>query len=147
MGQYLRSVSLVFAAGAFGAVLNSVAAWLFGTLGISAALGVKIAPALTPAWLYQRLVWGGLWGFLFLLPVLRDAPVLRGLLWSIGPTLVQLLVVFPMQAQKGMFGLDLGTLTPVLVVVLNAIWGIGAALWLYVTEEHTNKWWKKAWKG
>ncbi len=36
-----------------------------------AALGVKIAPAFTPAWLYQRLVWGGLWGWLFLLPVNR----------------------------------------------------------------------------
>lgn len=146
MAQYLRSASLVFAAGVFGALLNSVAAWLFGMLGITGALGVKMALPLTPAWLYPRLVWGGLWGFLFLLPVLRDSPVLRGLLWSIGPTLVQLLVVFPLKAHKGMFGLDLGAMTPVLVVILNAIWGIGAALWLYVTEEPTNKWWRTVWK-
>ncbi len=146
MAQFLRSVSLVFAAGVFGALLNSVAAWLFGAFGVTAALGIKMAPALTPEWLYPRLVWGGLWGVLFLLPVLRDAPVLRGLLWSVGPTLVQLFVVFPLKAHKGTAGLDLGIMTPLLVVVLNAIWGIAAALWLYVTEERTNKWWKTVWK-
>jgi len=54
----------------------------------------------------------------------------RGLIFSLGPTLVQLFVVFPMKANKGVMGLDLGLLTPVFVFVFNAIWGLAAAIWL-----------------
>ena len=64
-----RSLSLFFAAGALGGLANSLVAWGFGELGISRALGVSIAPGLTAAWLYPRIVWGGLWGFAFLLPI------------------------------------------------------------------------------
>jgi hypothetical protein len=39
-------------------------------------------------------------------------------------------VVFPMMAKKGMFGLDLGSVTPVLVLFYNAVWGVTAAIWL-----------------
>ena len=71
MNLTMRNLSLVFVAGCWGALLNSLAVWLFGVLGIAPALGVHIAPPLTPAFLYPRLVWGGLWGFLFLLPLGR----------------------------------------------------------------------------
>jgi len=39
-------------------------------------------------------------------------------------------VIFPMKAKKGMFGLDLGSMTPVLVLFFNAVWGVTAAIWL-----------------
>ena len=113
---------------------NSLAVWLFGDLGINAALGVKIAPKLTPVWLYPRIVWGGIWGALFLLPILRNSFITRGLLYSLGPSLVMLFIVFPMKAKKGMLGLDLGNLTPVLVLFFNAIWGVAAALWLRLSR-------------
>jgi hypothetical protein len=134
MTSIFRTLSLVFAAGCVGAVANSLAVWLFGDLGINAALGVKIAPKLTPAWLYPRIVWGGLWGFLFLLPFLRHSVLIRGLLYSIGPSLVMLFIVFPMKANKGMFGFALGNLTPVLVLFYNAVWGVTAALWLRLSK-------------
>jgi hypothetical protein len=130
MSNLARKTSLVFAAGCLGGLINSLAVWIFGELGISSALGVSIAPKLTPAWLYPRLVWGGIWGLLFLLPLMKTSIFARGLVYSIGPTLVQLFVVFPMKANKGMLGLDLGLLTPALVVVFNAIWGWSAAIWL-----------------
>ena len=134
MTNIFRTLSLVFAAGCVGAVANSLAVWLFGDLGINAALGVKIAPKLTPAWLYPRIVWGGIWGSLFLLPILRNSFITRGLLYSLGPSLVMLFIVFPMKAKKGMFGLDLGNLTPVLVLFFNAVWGVAAALWLRMSK-------------
>jgi hypothetical protein len=115
-------------------VFNSLAVWLFGRFGISAALGVNIAPALSPGWLYPRVVWGGLWGLLFLLPALQGSVLGRGLLFSLGPSLVQLLVVFPYQAHKGVLGLALGTLTPVLVLAFNAVWGVFAALWVRLAK-------------
>lgn len=34
-----------------GALANSLAAWLFGVLGITEAFGVAIAPALAKGWL------------------------------------------------------------------------------------------------
>jgi hypothetical protein len=130
MTSIFRTLSLVFAAGCVGAVANSLIVWLFGDLGINAALGVKIAPRLTPAWLYPRIVWGGLWGFLFLLPVLRSSLLARGFLFSLGPSLVMFFVIFPLKAKKSMFGLELGMMTPVLVLFFNAVWGVTAAIWL-----------------
>jgi hypothetical protein len=132
----MRNLSLVFAAGCWGGLLNSLAVWLFGLLGITQALGVQIAPSLTPAFLYPRLVWGGLWGFLFLVPLGRWSFPVRGLFFSLGPTLVQLFLVFPFMAHKGVLGSQLGYLTPVMVVFYNAVWGLGAGLWLKWTRPH-----------
>ena len=125
----LRDLSLVFAAGCFGGVVNSLALWLAGTAGLILAVGVKLAPPLTPAWLYPRLVWGGIWGLLFFLPHSSRSLVRRGLFYSLAPTLVQLLVVFPVKGQ-GLGGLQLGAFTPVVVLVVNAVWGLATALWL-----------------
>jgi hypothetical protein len=69
MNKFAKNLSFVFAAGCFGGLLNSLAVWIFGEVGITSALGVKIAPPLTAAWLYPRLVWGGIWGVLFLIPL------------------------------------------------------------------------------
>jgi hypothetical protein len=130
MQNIAKKLSLVFAAGCFGGLLNSLAVWISGVLGISSALGVKIAPLLSAPWLYPRLAWGGIWGVLFLLPIMKKRYLIRGLIFSLGPTIVQLFVVFPMKANKGIMGFDLGLLTPLLVIVFNAIWGLAAALWL-----------------
>jgi hypothetical protein len=130
MNFSLRSLSLVFAAGCWGAWWNSLAVWLFGLLGITTVLGVHIAPPLTPAFLYPRLVWGGIWGGLFLIPLGRLSFPARGLIFSLGPTLAQLFWVFPLKAHQGVLGLQLGALTPLFVVFYNAIWGLAAGLWL-----------------
>jgi hypothetical protein len=130
MNRTMGNLSLVFAAGCWGALWNSLAVWFFGLIGITAAMGVHLAPPLTPAFLYPRLVWGGIWGLLFLVPLGRLPFPDRGLLYSLGPTLVQLFLVFPLKAHKGVAGLELGHLTPLFVVFYNAIWGYAAGLWL-----------------
>ncbi len=132
---YVKSISLVFSAGCMGGLTNSLAVWFFGKIGLTGALGVSIAPALSPAWLYPRLVWGGIWGFLFLIPFLKGKLYLKGFIYSIGPTLVQLFIIFPVRADKGIMGLDLGAMTPLLVVIFNAIWGITASFWLLLSDE------------
>jgi hypothetical protein len=128
---HARQLSLVFAAGAVGAVANSVALWAAGTSGLTYALGVRIAPTLTPEWLYPRIVWGGLWGLLFLLPLASQRWIAQGLALSLLPTLVQLFLVFP--ASAGTLGTGLGTLTPVVVLAANAVWGLSASAWLRTT--------------
>jgi hypothetical protein len=63
MRQFLDRASMSFAAGAFGALLNSLAVWAAGEYHLTVRLDIAIAPGLTPNWLYPRIVWGGLWGF------------------------------------------------------------------------------------
>jgi hypothetical protein len=130
MTAFLRRLSLVFSAGCFGGLMNSLVLWLFGRAGIPAELDVKLAPHLNPAWLCPRLIWGGIWGFLFIFPIFRNQPVAQGLFFSLGPSIIQLFIVFPYQAHKGVMGLDLGLLTPLFVLFFNALWGLSAALWL-----------------
>jgi hypothetical protein len=129
----LNRLNALFSAGAFGGMLNCVVVWFFGVIGVNQILGVDIAPAFIPEYLYPRIVWGGIWGIILLLPFYQNKLFIRGLLLSLGPTLVQLFIVFPLKAGKGIMGLELGKLTPVLVVIFNAAWGIGAAWWYHMS--------------
>ena len=135
MGSVARRLTLLFSAGCFGGLVNSMALWLLGKYEVTANAGIDIEPALTPSWLYPRLVWGGVWGFLFFLPFWRSSYFLRGVMLSLGPTLVQLFVVFPIKTHDGWLGMKLGYLTPLLVFVLNALWGVSTVLWLRLINE------------
>jgi hypothetical protein len=126
----VKDLSLMFAAGVLGGLANSLTVWLFGAVGLNQLLGVALAPKLTPAWLYPRLVWGGLWGWLFLFPLPKLTYPSRGYIFSLGPSLVQIFVVFPLKAHKGVGGVELGYLTPLLVLFFNAVWGLVTAFWL-----------------
>lgn len=129
----MRAASLAFAAGAVGALLNSLAVWAAGHYGLTARIGVAIHPSFSAAWLYPRIVWGGLWGLLLLLPLAPGRTLIRGLVVSLGPSLAQLLFFFPQQTSHGLGGVGLGLLTPVAVLIFNAIWGISAAYWIRST--------------
>jgi len=124
----MKKLLVFFAAGCLGALANSIAVWLFGYFGITSLFGVSIAPSLTPGWLYPRIVWGGIWGLLFILPMLQSKLLLKGAVLSLFPTAVQLLIVFPLKAHKGMAGLDLGLFTPLFVLFFNWVWGVVTAL-------------------
>jgi hypothetical protein len=124
----MKRAFIYFAAGCLGALANSTVLWLAGDVGITRSLGVSISPALTPGFLYPRIVWGGLWGLLFFLPVFNAKPIAKGSILSLFPTLVQLFFVFPYQAKKGVAGIELGVLTPALVLAVNWVWGVVTAL-------------------
>lgn len=124
----MKRLLCYFGAGSLGALINSLAVWLCGDYGITSFFGVSISPAFTPGWLYPRIVWGGLWGFLFILPVFNSKPFSKGTLMSLFPTIVQLFIVFPYYAKKGVAGIALGALTPVFVFVFNWVWGVVTSL-------------------
>lgn len=138
MDKFLRVLSVCVVAGAFGAVVNSLVAWRLGLAGVPKILGVSIAPPLTVGYLYPRLIWGGLWGLLFLLPFWRSGfwvgVFSRGVLFSLVPTIFQLFYVFPVLQGKGVMGLALGSLTPFFVFFYNVVWGISAAIWLFMSK-------------
>lgn len=124
----MNTLLVCFSAGCIGALANSLLVWGVGELGITTAAGVHIAPSLTPAWLYPRIVWGGIWGLLFLLPLYPYRWLLKGSVLSLVPTLVQLFVIFPYKAHKGIAGIELGLITPLFVLLFNWVWGVVTAL-------------------
>lgn len=129
----MKNLLVYFASGCLGGLANSIAVWLFGQFGITKMFGVALAPALSPEWLYPRIVWGGLWGLAFILPFMKSRLINKGLILSLLPTLYMLFFVFP-QSRAGMLGLGLGVLTPVLVVFFNMIWGVVAGLTIKVSK-------------
>jgi len=135
MKNVLKFLSCVFSAGGFGGLANSIEVFLVGHFGVTAAFGVKMAPEFMPMWLYPRIVWGGIWGLTLLIPIWRNKPWFRVLIFSLGPTIVQLLWVFPFKLAKGFLGLELGLLTPLFVVFSNLIWALFAELWLRLTSD------------
>jgi len=135
MEVFLRRISILFSGGALGGLTSSVVFWALGRFGITAMIGVNMTPKLVPMWLYPRIVWGGLWGALFLIPLFKHSPFKRGVIMSLVPTAMQLFVWFPYKAYKGYLGLQLGGMTPVLMIVLNAVWGVAAAYWLSMIGE------------
>jgi hypothetical protein len=131
--NHARAMSAVcFCAGLLGGLVNSLLVWWCGVWGITPAAGVNLAPDLSAAWLYPRLVWGGLWGLAYYLTVSHQRNhrrwVRKGLLISFLPTAFQLFFVFPQQTPHGLMGMGLGTLTPLFVIFFNLAWGFCTGL-------------------
>lgn len=122
MTNALRAIALCFAAGAAGGLLQCIAAWLSGRYGISRDLGASVSGALVPAVIYPRVVLGGLWGQLFLLPLARHW-LLRGLIFGAVVTLIQL-VILPLLLGRST---HLLSGTALLWLLLNLVWGAGTA--------------------
>jgi hypothetical protein len=133
MNNFCRNFSLIFAAGACGGLVKAIVAWGFGAAGLNAVMGSKMAMGLTPMWIYAHVVWGGIWASLFFLP-LRGSYYVRGALYSLAQTLIQLVIIFPKMG-KGMWGLELGYMTPVLVTCFGVIWGLATAFWLKFSRQ------------
>ena len=124
----VRKISGAFTGGALGALIDSVNIWILGQAGITAMLGIGLRPQFTGPWLYPRLVWGGLWAMLLILPFSRQKTALRGILMSLVPTTMMLVMVFP-EMGMGLLGLKAGLLTPLLVLLLNFVYGMVASFW------------------
>lgn len=120
-------LAVCFTAGLLGGLANSIFVWAGGEWGLTALLGVKIAPSLKLSWLYPRMVWGGIWGVPYFFtvgaPRYRRQWIRKALLISLLPSAVMLCYIFPNLKSKGLAGLELGLLTPAFVVTANLVWG------------------------
>jgi len=118
----LRRGSLAFASGCFGVILF----YLVLRAGIASGLVNAPPPALkfltSKAFLYRSIVWGGIWGFAFMIPLFAGKWWLRGLLVGLAASAVAIFVF------RG------GAIPPlpqlVTILVLNMVcWGMTAAFW------------------
>jgi hypothetical protein len=128
----VRKISGAFTGGAIGGLVDSINITVLGKTGISDLLGVSMKPEFTAPWLYPRMVWGGIWMLLLLLPLWKKQTVLRGCVFSLLPSAMMLFMVLPSMG-KGLLGLGFGTLTPIVVIGLNFIYGIVSAYWYKAT--------------
>lgn len=117
MGK-LSAVLRSFSAGAAGGVANVIALiiiWQF-------IPGPPMTAAVLKPLLYKQMVWGGIWGFAFLIPIMTQGWVLRGLVWGAAATAVALFVfhVVPFTVGNVIIGL----------IVNSGAWGLVAS-WLY----------------
>ena len=120
----MNKILLAFGAGSFAALIQLLTMWAFTHYGVSQSIGVHWASGISPGYIYPRIVWGGLWGFLFLLPIMSSHTFLRSFVIALIPTAVQLFYVFPYIEGKGFAGLTLGVLTPALVYFFWWLWAM-----------------------
>ena len=118
----MKPVSAVlrsFAAGAFGGAANVLALIIIWHWFIPGP--PQTADVLKPL-LYKQMVWGGIWGFAFLIPVMTRNWALRGVVWGVAATAVALWVfkVVPVTMTNVIIGL----------IVNSGAWGLVAS-WFF----------------
>lgn len=129
-GSVPGQLSITFASGVVGAGAMLIVALLLGRFGLFGDLGCSLHPSADHRYVYSHLIWGGLFGLLFCLPVMNGSVWKRGLILGLVPAAYQLLVVFPIFDHGRLLGLNNGYTTPLFVVCLDAIWGLTSAGWL-----------------
>ena len=122
----LRRAALYYAAASLGGLAVVLTAWSLGQIGVAEALGVAIEPALDLPWIYRLVVWGGLWGVIFLLPLKLEPLWLKALVLTLAPVLAALVIFAPMRG-GALFALDRGALAPLYIYLINIPWGLATA--------------------
>ena len=113
------------AGGAIGAVVNTALATWLGRSGLLPALNVSLHLSWTADGWLHRTGFGALYGLAYpLFWILLPSGALRAaVLYSALPSAVSLLYFLP-HAGAGMLGLSRGALAPLIVIALNAVWGL-----------------------
>ena len=136
MQTNIRRFVHFFVIGAVAGLIQSVLLIVVNEIGITEALmgGLKYNIPLGLNWLlYPRMVWGGLWGLCFLIPLLvMRRQWQRGLLIGVLPAVATWVVFNPLEGH-GLLGLGIHPLHPVIVLVFGVLWGLLAGVLLDLT--------------
>lgn len=127
--------------GLLGGAVVAAVAWAVVGIGLADLLSVDAGSAGGLPGLGRRLWTGALWGLLlgvFYPRMPGGSPVGRGVVFSFIPAVWSLLVEYPLLRGQGWAGVELGTLTFVLVLALHVVWGTTAGVvfqWAELTAE------------
>jgi hypothetical protein len=124
-----QRAAICFAAGVVGAATVVVCSYVLFGIGVSGTLGVKAPLPLKSPDIYKPLFWGGLWGIPFglFIKTAWKRLYLVGFLYVLAP-LTALFLFFLPKAGAGYFGLKMGSLFPVYLLLVNLPFGIVTAL-------------------
>ncbi|MEN8141496.1 MAG: hypothetical protein ABFR97_09770 [Thermodesulfobacteriota bacterium] len=132
--KVIRNVSGAFTGGCVGSLLDSFGIWLLANLGLLELLGISMKSGFSTYWLYKRVIWGGIWMLLLLLPFMKGKIILRGMILSLVPSMIMIFNLVPAMG-SGVAGLGHGRLMPVVVLLLNFIYGIFASYWYSLAKK------------
>jgi hypothetical protein len=124
-----QRIAICFAAGVVGALAVVVFSHILFGLGLSEKLGVKAPVSLKSPDIYKPLFWGGLWGVLFglFISTAWNRLYIVGFLYVLAPLLALFLFFLP-KAGAGYFGLKMGPMFTLYLVLVNLPFGIVTAL-------------------
>ncbi len=120
--RLFRQLSLAFAAGAVGVLALVLFLWALREAGVMTSLGVRVPAPKMPDFLYSRIVWGGIWAFLFVLPILHKQWFWRGIAVGVLASLASIFYFNPAWKNAAFTFV-------ILIFVANAIWGVVASGW------------------
>ena len=126
-----KTLLLVLIAGAFGGLTSGVLVWALGALGITPALGFHMVPDFSFGWITRRVLASAVWGLIFLIPIYRNAPMVKGAVLGLLPWLSSILFVLPQIKGAGFLGLGMGMGTPIWTLFFGSFWGV-CGMWLLV---------------
>ena len=72
-------------------------------------------------------------GVIFLIPIYRNAPILKGTVLGVLPWLSSILYMLSVKMNQGWFGLELGFGTPIWTLFFGCFWGVTGTLFLAKT--------------
>jgi hypothetical protein len=124
-----RIVILVLVAGGFGGLTSGVLVWGLGALGVTPMTGFNMVPEFSAGWIGRRVLASAVWGLVFLIPVYRNSPMLKGAVLGLLPWLSSIFWVLPKVKGAGFLGLDLGMGPPVWTLFFGVFWGM-CGMWL-----------------
>ena len=126
----IKKIMMVLVAGALGGLSSGLLVWVLGALGVTPALGFNMVPDLNPGWMSRRVLASAVWGLVFLIPIYRRAPVLKGAILGLLPWLSSIFYVLPYVKGAGFLGMDLGVGTPLWTLFFGCFWGVTGTLFL-----------------
>ena len=128
--KLITKIFYVFIAGALGGLTSGLLVWALGATGITPATGFNMVPDLTARWMFGRVFASAIWGLIFLIPIYRHSPIMKGAVLGILPWLSSILIVFPYKMHVGFFGLEMGMGTPLWTLFFGCFWGVTGTLFL-----------------
>jgi len=128
---FLR-LSVGFTAGAIGAIANTLMLYFLFGIKWGELIGVKSDPfaALTPAFFYDRITWGAIWGMLYAISFLDNKVhfLIRGVMAGLVVSIANWLIFLPLHGD-GLFGSHNSPWFWTVVLFNNLAWGLASSAW------------------
>ncbi|MCH2175836.1 MAG: hypothetical protein MK193_08920 [Lentisphaeria bacterium] len=125
----LQRLIQYYGAGSFASLALAIVMWILGRADLHDAIGVDLEPKLTLEWVISQMVFGGIAGFLFIIPFKFEG-FKKVALIALFPALFMWFYVFPQIHGDGYFGLDEGNLMPLVEYLYQLAWAAIAAAFM-----------------
>lgn len=130
----MKTVLFVYGSGSVGALFACLIFWLIPFLGLAHIIHMPIFPVLSDAWLYPKIIWGGLFALCFALPFMRSNTLIKSLALALVISLSELFISLPFSPYKGAVGLNVGMYTFSFILIFNLIWSLMTNMTLKIAK-------------